>query len=194
MSRAESKLRDAAKAWPRYDGSAWTSWTKGSAVLVAAFSQLPSAFEDRFMRMRSRRQAPREEVTLSIEKIQASRGLRHHLALSCCSPVCGRRVARLYACCHLLSSAFENVTLCFRSKALNCRALGVALLYLCGRLDLHRPSPCDTAAPLVVLFAAMRRIALNRRNPNPLPGLPIFRVTSFCGHDRRPAGASRYRR
>lgn len=71
MSLAKSRPRDAAKAWHRYHGSAYTSWAEWSAALVTAFSQLPSAYDDRFMCMRSRQQAPTEAVALYVyEKVK----------------------------------------------------------------------------------------------------------------------------
>ncbi|KAH6945700.1 hypothetical protein HPB50_009646 [Hyalomma asiaticum] len=56
-SFAEGRLRRAAEAWRRFKGSAYDRWPAWSAALKSAFAPLLSAYDARFMEMRSRRQA-----------------------------------------------------------------------------------------------------------------------------------------
>ncbi|KAH8029257.1 hypothetical protein HPB51_024647 [Rhipicephalus microplus] len=58
LSLAVSRLRESAKAWHQYDGCKYKSWIDWTTAFVTAFPPLPSAYDDHFMRMRLRRQAP----------------------------------------------------------------------------------------------------------------------------------------
>ncbi|KAH8035231.1 hypothetical protein HPB51_004472 [Rhipicephalus microplus] len=61
LSLAVSRLRKSAKARHQYNGCKYKSWNDWTTVFVTAFSPLPSAYDDHFMCMRSRRQAPSED-------------------------------------------------------------------------------------------------------------------------------------
>ncbi|KAH6929286.1 hypothetical protein HPB50_025945 [Hyalomma asiaticum] len=75
-SFAEGRLRGAAEAWNRFQGSAYATWSAWSAALTSSFAPLPSAYDARFMEMRSRRQAETEDIAAYIyEKL--------HLLQSC---------------------------------------------------------------------------------------------------------------
>ncbi|KAH6946887.1 hypothetical protein HPB50_015956 [Hyalomma asiaticum] len=58
-SFAEGRLQGAAKAWNRFKGSAYATWSTGSAALIA--------YDARFMEMRSRRQAETEDIAAYID-------------------------------------------------------------------------------------------------------------------------------
>ncbi|KAH8038238.1 hypothetical protein HPB51_026135 [Rhipicephalus microplus] len=62
LSLAVSRLRESAKAWDQYDGCKYKYWSDWTTAFVTAIPSLPSAYDDHFMRMRSRRQAPSEDV------------------------------------------------------------------------------------------------------------------------------------
>ncbi|KAH8026834.1 hypothetical protein HPB51_025574 [Rhipicephalus microplus] len=59
---AVSRLRESAKAWHKYDGCKYKSWSDWTTAFVTAFPPLPSAYDDHFMRMRLRRQASSEDA------------------------------------------------------------------------------------------------------------------------------------
>ncbi|KAH8009822.1 hypothetical protein HPB51_020170 [Rhipicephalus microplus] len=61
LSLAVSQLCQSAKAWHQYDGYKYKSWSDWTTAFVTAFPPLPSAYDDHFMRMPSRRQAPSED-------------------------------------------------------------------------------------------------------------------------------------
>ncbi|KAH8040110.1 hypothetical protein HPB51_009366 [Rhipicephalus microplus] len=65
-SVAEGRLRGSAQAWHRFQGSTYATWQTWSAALISAFAPLPSAYDDRFMTMRSRRQGATEDVATYI--------------------------------------------------------------------------------------------------------------------------------
>ncbi|KAH8023131.1 hypothetical protein HPB51_011245 [Rhipicephalus microplus] len=65
-SAAEGRLRGSAQAWHRFQGSTYATWQTWSAALISAFAPLPSAYDDRFMTMRSRRQGATEDVATYI--------------------------------------------------------------------------------------------------------------------------------
>ncbi|KAH7931980.1 hypothetical protein HPB51_029596 [Rhipicephalus microplus] len=67
LSLAVSRLRESAKAWHQYDGCRYKSWSAWTTAFITAFPPLPSAYDDRFMRMRSRRQAPSEDAHAVVE-------------------------------------------------------------------------------------------------------------------------------
>ncbi|KAH6929744.1 hypothetical protein HPB50_005516 [Hyalomma asiaticum] len=54
-SFAEGRLRGAVEAWNRFKGSAYATWSAWSAALTSSFAPLPSAYDARFLEMRSRR-------------------------------------------------------------------------------------------------------------------------------------------
>ncbi|KAH8023707.1 hypothetical protein HPB51_015247 [Rhipicephalus microplus] len=62
LSLAVSRLRESAKAWHQYYGCKYKSWSYWTTAFVTAFPPLPSAYDDHFMRMRLRRQAPSEDA------------------------------------------------------------------------------------------------------------------------------------
>ncbi|KAH8031317.1 hypothetical protein HPB51_015473 [Rhipicephalus microplus] len=62
LSLAVSRLRESAKAWHQYNGCKYKSWSGWTTAFVTAVPRLPSAYDDHFMRMRSRRQAPSEDA------------------------------------------------------------------------------------------------------------------------------------
>ncbi|KAH7932369.1 hypothetical protein HPB51_029333 [Rhipicephalus microplus] len=62
LSLAVSRLRESGKAWHQYNGCKYQSWSDWTTAFVTAFPPLPSAYNDHFMRMRSRRQAPSEDA------------------------------------------------------------------------------------------------------------------------------------
>ncbi|KAH8042067.1 hypothetical protein HPB51_020241 [Rhipicephalus microplus] len=62
LSLAVSRLRESAKAWHQYDGCKYKSWSDWTTAFVTAFPPLPSAYDDHFMRMRSRWQAPLKDA------------------------------------------------------------------------------------------------------------------------------------
>lgn len=61
-SMAEGRLRGAAQAWNLFEGRAYPTWSSWTAALLSAFENLPSAYDTRFMQMRSRQQAPDEDI------------------------------------------------------------------------------------------------------------------------------------
>ncbi|KAH7978001.1 hypothetical protein HPB49_004146 [Dermacentor silvarum] len=65
-SYAEGRLREAAEAWNRYNGHTYRSWREWSEALLTVFGSLASSYDDRFMRMRARRQDPSEDVVVYI--------------------------------------------------------------------------------------------------------------------------------
>ncbi|KAH8036011.1 hypothetical protein HPB51_016315 [Rhipicephalus microplus] len=62
LSLAVSPLRESPKAWHQYDGCKYESWGYWTTAFFTAFPPLPSAYDDHFMRMRSRQQAPSEDA------------------------------------------------------------------------------------------------------------------------------------
>ncbi|KAH8037208.1 hypothetical protein HPB51_008998 [Rhipicephalus microplus] len=62
LSLAVSRLRESAKAWHQYDGCKYKYWSDWTTVFVTAFPPLPFAYDDHFMGMRLRRQAPPEDA------------------------------------------------------------------------------------------------------------------------------------
>ncbi|KAH7986513.1 hypothetical protein HPB49_025932 [Dermacentor silvarum] len=65
-SYAEGRLREAAEAWNRYNGHTYRSWREWSEALITVFGSLASSYDERFMRMRARRQGPSEDVVVYI--------------------------------------------------------------------------------------------------------------------------------